>query len=437
MNKNKIEDMFLQNSADFAPDKGLKEQIIARAQATAFETPTKKSAEDKRLLGGVNYKGLALIACCLLIMVSGLSTYLGLANQNYATYYLDVNPSIELVVNRFGKVRRVNEVNEDGAVLIKDLDLKGKSLEEATTLTILELERQDYLPEGAVVAISGYSKKDKHLEEKISALTKKVEEKATEFGKHLEIIFTTLTKEQVDNAKDKNVSPYKLDLIAQLTQLDDSQSVDELINSSITAIVGTINAWQDVLTQDVIQNAQSENISPSKYLLVSSILQTAEAIGLTNVTKEQLLEMSVADLKTFYYTMLSDFDNAPSEEDILAAQRLNVSVNKYLLIQEIIKLNPALDQKDLAKQSYMQLLSRYFALSSKLPPNDHTDGPDKPDGPDRPDDSQPEIDPAKLVIIDSILALDPTLDKTQLAEKSISELVAILAQLTIENQTNN
>ena len=85
----------------------------------------------------------------------------------------------------------------------------------------------------------------------------------------------------------------------------------------------------------------------------------------------------------------------------------------------------------------MQLLSRYFALSSKLPPKDYPSEPNKPDGPDRPDDSQPEIDPAKLVIIDSILALDPTLDKTQLAEKSIPELVAILAQLTIENQTNN
>ena len=121
----------------------------------------------------------------------------------------------------------------------------------------------------------------------------------------------------------------------------------------------------------------------------------------------------------------------------MAAQKLNVSVNKYLLIQEIIKLNPALNEKDLAKQSYMQLLSRYFALSSKLPPNAHPSEPNKPDGPDRPDDSQPEIDPAKLVIIDSILALDPTLDKTQLAEKSIPELVAILAQLTIENQTNN
>ena len=61
----------------------------------------------------------AAAACCALLLVVGL----GLYRTPTSVISVDINPSLELEINRFGKVISVTGYNEDGTALAQELDM--------------------------------------------------------------------------------------------------------------------------------------------------------------------------------------------------------------------------------------------------------------------------------------------------------------------------
>ena len=80
--------------------------------------------------GAVNYRRIlpAGAVCCLaLILFAGLGLYF----TPTARINIDINPSIELGINRFDKVVSVNPLNDDGKKLAESLDIKFTGYDEA------------------------------------------------------------------------------------------------------------------------------------------------------------------------------------------------------------------------------------------------------------------------------------------------------------------
>ena len=71
--------------------------------------------------------GLSAVACALLIFIGGNWLYF----TPTAEISIDINPSIELSVNRFDRVISVNGYNEDGDILAEQLDIKFADYTEA------------------------------------------------------------------------------------------------------------------------------------------------------------------------------------------------------------------------------------------------------------------------------------------------------------------
>lgn len=69
----------------------------------------------------------AAACACLLLMLGGRLLYF----SPTAGISIDINPSIELDINRFDRVIAVNSFNEDGAKLLSELDVKYKNYTEA------------------------------------------------------------------------------------------------------------------------------------------------------------------------------------------------------------------------------------------------------------------------------------------------------------------
>ena len=91
--------------------------------------------------------GLAGLAA---IMVFALSFFLfqNLQQQNVdATIYLDVNPSVEIQVNQKDKVLDVIPVNEDGRIIIGDMNFKNSDLNVTVNALIGSMVRNGYLSE--------------------------------------------------------------------------------------------------------------------------------------------------------------------------------------------------------------------------------------------------------------------------------------------------
>ena len=123
-----------------------------------------------RLNGGIFMKKfkplltvMALVAIVMTVVACTSSAY---AEESYVT--IDINPSVELIVNARERVVYVNALNEDAEVLLADLDLVGMPVDEATDLiieTAIALGYIDVESTDTVVQVSSTS--DSALGEKI------------------------------------------------------------------------------------------------------------------------------------------------------------------------------------------------------------------------------------------------------------------------------
>lgn len=67
---------------------------------------------------------LSMVAAILLIVIMVNTSLL---NVTYAVLSLDINPSVEMTLNRNGKVLQILSLNEDASALLSGINLKGKN----------------------------------------------------------------------------------------------------------------------------------------------------------------------------------------------------------------------------------------------------------------------------------------------------------------------
>jgi hypothetical protein len=67
---------------------------------------------------------------------------------------IDVNPSVELAVNRFDRVVSVKAYNDDGARILADIDVRGKTYTDAVEALLANAEFQTYLNADAMLTFT-------------------------------------------------------------------------------------------------------------------------------------------------------------------------------------------------------------------------------------------------------------------------------------------
>ena len=95
-------------------------------------------------------KRVIVIAVLALLVVAGVGTY-GVWNENRVTsiVQMDVNPSIELQVNRDGDVVRAVALNADAEKILEGMKLKGADADTAVNAIVGSLLRHGYVDEVA------------------------------------------------------------------------------------------------------------------------------------------------------------------------------------------------------------------------------------------------------------------------------------------------
>lgn len=105
---------------------------------------------------------VAALAACLALVAIGVG---GFAYAQPTTYVgIDVNPSIELGVNRFGIVVQTEALNADGDILLDAVSLTGRSYAEALKLLTESDAFSPYAQEDSYVEISVTSKDDRQAQ---------------------------------------------------------------------------------------------------------------------------------------------------------------------------------------------------------------------------------------------------------------------------------
>ncbi len=113
--------------------------ILDDLMAEITEEPAPRRTPKRRW-----YKALAGCAAAMLIFVGVFAVF----NQDGGTFAvvdIDVNPSVELSIDKKGTVISADALNSDGEVLLADMDLKGSDVNVACNALIGSMLKNGYL----------------------------------------------------------------------------------------------------------------------------------------------------------------------------------------------------------------------------------------------------------------------------------------------------
>ncbi|MBQ9714517.1 MAG: hypothetical protein IJV83_04260 [Clostridia bacterium] len=223
----KLESLY-QESDELTPRDGLKQDILARAQQEISLKKNRESArvnERRRAPKSSFRRWIAVVACFLFVCLLG-GGFWGVYQQDYHTVYIDVNPSVALEVNLFGRVNGVEYVNEDASEALSGIKLKGKSVEDALEKVINAYAEAGYFEEEAELFISAISKNSKKTDKLLKKLAKRAEK--VKGDKKYNVNTAKLTKEEKESAKEQGISAGKYKLIKEIMAADSTYTVDDL-----------------------------------------------------------------------------------------------------------------------------------------------------------------------------------------------------------------
>ena len=232
MTDREIEQKLAQALEKTAPKdiQGVLSRCEERKGTVVFMNQKKKS---RRLSG--------LIAACLTVALLGASgVYYQRVCAVASVVSLDVNPSVELTVNRGEKVLSCTPLNEEAKEILADMgagaDLKGAKLDVAVNAIVGSLVRNGYLSSISSAIMISVEDKDTVRAEKLQReLTNTVDDVLQTSASKAAVLTQTLTQDAglAQQARENNISTGKAALVNRVLALNSSLKFDALAELSV------------------------------------------------------------------------------------------------------------------------------------------------------------------------------------------------------------
>lgn len=198
-------------------------------------------------------KRLAGMAACLCLILGGA---LGLQNYRVnntvdTTVSLDVNPSVEIQVNRKERVLEVIPLNEDGKVIVGDMDFSGSNLEVTVNALIGSMLQNGYLNELANSILISVDNDDPvrsaELQERLAAEVNKLLQTDTFSGA---VLSQTVSKDKElqQLSAEYGITAGKAQLIQEILGENPLHTFEELASLSINEL-NLLRAGQTTATK--------------------------------------------------------------------------------------------------------------------------------------------------------------------------------------------
>ena len=185
-------------------------------------------------------KWTSLIAACLAVMLLGGGLFYQQVNAVASVVSLDVNPSIELKVNRSEKVLVCTPLNEDAKAILADMsngaDLKGAKLDVAVNAIVGSLVRNGYLNSISSAIMISVEDKDTARAEKLQReLTSTVDGVLQTSESRASVLTQTLTQDAglTQQARENSISTGKAALVNRVLALNATLKFDALAKLSV------------------------------------------------------------------------------------------------------------------------------------------------------------------------------------------------------------
>jgi len=205
----------------------------------------------------------SLIAACLAVMLLGGGLFYQQVNAVASVVSLDVNPSIELKVNRSEKVLVCTPLNEDAKAILADMgsgaDLKGAKLDVAVNAIVGSLVRNGYLDSISSAIMISVEDKDAARAEKLQReLTSAVDDVLQTSEAKASVLTQDAAREQ--QARENNISTGKAALVNRVLALNATLKFDALAKLSVEELKDLAEAGAPAMPigMDVARTAAEE-----------------------------------------------------------------------------------------------------------------------------------------------------------------------------------
>lgn len=183
-----------------------------------------------------------LMVACMLVFVLGLNIF-RLAQENAAEAYvsLDINPSVELAVDKNVKVVEVSSLNEDAKKLIDDMDLEGKNLYAALRLIVNEAASEGYIKPNQKNYVLSTVTADSESRNLINYdnIAVNLQESVSDKGLDVEFVILAADMKLRNEAKSKGLSTGKMIVYQNSLESGQKITVSQVKENSLTKLVNT------------------------------------------------------------------------------------------------------------------------------------------------------------------------------------------------------
>lgn len=196
----------------------------------------------------------AVAAMVLLIVV--LFSY-NLYFTAVAHVSIDVNPSVELALNRFDRVIDIYAFNEDGTSILNEANLQGKMYSEAAALLLTAIEANGYIAENPLISVTVQAASSEKEQTLCEVLLRFINERILPVQASAEIEVFSVTAEVWSNAHGCNMSPAKFLAIQELMEVDGTATIEDYTETSIRLIRQRTQECRNRHTESNDSNSES------------------------------------------------------------------------------------------------------------------------------------------------------------------------------------
>jgi hypothetical protein len=179
------------------------------------------------------FRGLVAAAAVALVVM-------GAGSYAYATPYyylsLDVNPSVQMEANVFGKVISLEAANDDGVAIVDGKQYKNKSADKVMAEIVERIGEEGYLDSGDNdLLIAAASKDEKKATIMANKLAKAAEKEMKKNGFKNDIITDHYGYDMVQQAKAYGMTPGKYNLVTHVLgqTIGSQEDADMYMNMSV------------------------------------------------------------------------------------------------------------------------------------------------------------------------------------------------------------
>lgn len=172
---------------------------------------------------------LAAICVFLLLSTGGYSFYM----QPVSFISIDVNPSVEIGINRFGRVVSTNAYNEDGQAVLQQLSLKNIPYVQAISTLLAKESSSGFLNEDSLLVFTVISTQYTSIMEDL---------RAAEFSQTYGTLLYTSDTDCMEEAHSHEMSFGKYRGYQELSQYDDSVTIEDCHNMTMEELHNRIES---------------------------------------------------------------------------------------------------------------------------------------------------------------------------------------------------